>query len=271
MKGLIEGAVAGGVALALHFGAFAMIPTPKVGSSDAAGDGGVALVSLSAANPSLTARVAAWENPPTLVQPEGLVAPLVADVAPVMPLKDAAALMVDAPKLAAAAPKDPAPSVDAPPAEPAPVKEPALDKVAPVAPAAQKPQAAQQESRPAQKAAGKGKAQAAGTTGQAAAATADGAKTQALAAQWGAAIRARIERRKTYPASAGRAAGTVTLRLQVGADGRLAGVAVVTSSGNAALDAAAIRAVKSAGRLPKAPAGLGTSPASFTLPLRFER
>ena len=86
-------------------------------------------------------------------------------------------------------------------------------------------------------------------------------------AEWGAAIRARIERRKSYPVEAKGKAGKVTLRLVVGPDGRLSSVAVAKSSGSAALDAAALRAVKVAGRFPRAPAGLGTG--SFSLPITF--
>jgi periplasmic protein TonB len=282
VKGVVEGGLAGGLALALHFGAFAMMPVPNAGSSDAAGDEGVALVSLSAADPALSARIAAWETPPALSQPNALMAPVLADDAPVLPLADGAAPTPDVPKMALPAAVDTVPRADAPPPEPAPpepappepapTKQPAPDAVpAPVAKTAQQLQAGAQDNRAAQKAAGKGKTRAAGTTGKAEAATANGAAEQALAAKWGAAIRARIERRKTYPQAAGRAAGTVTLRLQVGADGSLLGVAVATSSGNARLDDAALRAVKNAGRLPKAPTGFGPAQASFTLPLRFER
>ena len=91
-----------------------------------------------------------------------------------------------------------------------------------------------------------------------------------MQAEWGAAIRARIERRKVYPAAAAGVQGIVTLRLTVAADGRLAGVTVGNSSGSSVLDTAAISAVTSAGRLPKAPAALGAGTSTFTLRIAFE-
>jgi len=96
-----------------------------------------------------------------------------------------------------------------------------------------------------------------------------GAQADSLRAGWGADIRARIERRKSYPRDGDGAAGTVKLRIVVGADGRLRGVAVIASSGSAALDAAAVRAVERAGRFPRAPKQLGAEEASFTLPVSF--
>ena len=132
------------------------------------------------------------------------------------------------------------------------------------------PQAPEPASRPAvaaQKAAGKGNGTAAGDAGSAEAGTTSKAETDAAASRWEAAIRARVERRKSYPAAAEGATGRVILRLSVAANGQLTQVGVVRSSGNAALDAAAVNAVQSAGRFPKAPAGLGET--SFTLPISF--
>lgn len=97
------------------------------------------------------------------------------------------------------------------------------------------------------------------------------ARENDLRASWGGQIRARIERRKTYPSSAGRAQGVVTVRLTVQRTGRLASVSVARSSGNAALDRAALQAVRRAGRFPAAPRGLGRASYSFTLPIRFAR
>jgi protein TonB len=87
--------------------------------------------------------------------------------------------------------------------------------------------------------------------------------------QWGGAIRARIERQKRYPAGT-RAQGTVHLVLDVGGDGRLMGVAVTRSSGDARLDAAAVSAVRRA-RLPAAPDRLPGSRHRFNLPVAFAR
>jgi protein TonB len=90
-------------------------------------------------------------------------------------------------------------------------------------------------------------------------------------ANWGASIRARIEKRKRYPMAADGASGTVTVRLTVTRSGALAGLDIAASSGNAALDEAAIRAVRAAGRFPAAPDGLTQNSTTFTLPMRFAR
>jgi protein TonB len=90
-----------------------------------------------------------------------------------------------------------------------------------------------------------------------------------LEAGWGAQIRSRIERRKAYPRAAGGAAGRVTLTITVARDGLLESVALAASSGHAALDQAAVAAVRRAGRLPAAPAGLGAPRHVFTLPMDF--
>lgn len=92
-----------------------------------------------------------------------------------------------------------------------------------------------------------------------------------MMANWGGEIRSRIERRKSYPRAAGGAAGTVQVAIRVGADGRLQALGLAQSSGNAALDQAALDAVQRAGRFPAAPAGLGGEARSFTLPMAFGR
>jgi len=87
-----------------------------------------------------------------------------------------------------------------------------------------------------------------------------------LVAQWGGAIRSAVQRQQRHPAGT-RAGGTVHLRLDVHSDGRLLTVALRESSGHAALDQAAIDAVRRA-RLPAAPQGLSGS-YQFNLPVRF--
>lgn len=121
------------------------------------------------------------------------------------------------------------------------------------------------------RAAGTGGGTVAGDAGTASAATLAPGRAQDLRAQWGATIRARIERRKTYPAAAGRAAGAVTVRLSVTRAGALAGVSVANSSGHAALDQAAVQAVQRAGKFPPAPKGLSEASYSFTLTMKFAR
>ncbi|MBD3805099.1 MAG: TonB family protein, partial [Thioclava sp.] len=103
--------------------------------------------------------------------------------------------------------------------------------------------------------------------GSAPAATLSAGQIRSLMGSWGGQIRARVERHKTPPAGAG--AGRVVVALNVARDGRLLGAAVAKSSGNAALDQAALDAVRRAGRFPVAPQGLAKARYSFTLPMTF--
>ncbi|PZR00117.1 MAG: energy transducer TonB [Cereibacter sphaeroides] len=92
-----------------------------------------------------------------------------------------------------------------------------------------------------------------------------------LKATWGAAIRKRVERRKSYPSGAGNASGTATVRIVVSRGGGLSSVSLSRSSGNPALDDAAVRAVRSAGSFPAAPTGLTDASYTFSLPINFSR
>ena len=121
-----------------------------------------------------------------------------------------------------------------------------------------------------QRAAGAGGGALAGRADAGQGASANTAKQNSLMASWGADIRARVERRKRYPGSAGRASGTVVLSLKVTSSGVLAEVSVSRSSGNRLLDQAAVNAVQSA-RLPAAPRGLSQGTHAFSLPIRFSR
>jgi protein TonB len=85
-------------------------------------------------------------------------------------------------------------------------------------------------------------------------------------ASWGGQIRAQIERGR--PRISDR--GTVRVSLTVARDGRLLRAGVVTSSGNAALDRAALAMVQGAGRFRPAPEGLDAADHAFRLPIRFD-
>jgi protein TonB len=249
--------MAGLLALALHLGVFAAVGArlPPVGVT-AAGDQGAALIRLAPVDPVLSALVAEWDRPPPLPTPPP--APPVSPLPLAAPPRPAiTAPPPDAPAVLALPDlgPDPAPTIDAPP--PAPVDPPTAKRTPPARP---------QPAVAAQTAQGSGGTAAAGTGGQASAATSDTGAAEAKA-EWGAAIRARIERRKAYPGDAGGATGRVSLRLVVGSDGRLISVVVLKTSGHAVLDRAAITAVKAVGRFPKAPRGLGQT--SFTLPVSF--
>ncbi|SDK27684.1 TonB family protein [Aliiruegeria lutimaris] len=124
---------------------------------------------------------------------------------------------------------------------------------------------------PATRAAGSGAGNAAGAAKSPGTGDLSEAKARNLVARWGGGIRARIARNKRYPTAAGRAAGTATVALSVGRDGRLQSVRIARSSGNAILDAAALDAVRRAAPFAPAPRGLADQRYSFTVPLRFTR
>ena len=153
---------------------------------------------------------------------------------------------------------------------------PQVDRSAP-APQSSPPPATRPRARPAEPAPararevarGSGAAQAGGQAQAAAPAQIDEAARASLMGQWGGAIRARIERHKRYP-SGTRASGTAHLVLDVAADGRLVAVGMRRSSGDAQLDAAAVKAVRRA-RLPAAPDRLPGQRHRFNLPVAFTR
>ncbi|MCU0815176.1 MAG: TonB family protein [Cypionkella sp.] len=294
--GQMQAGLALAAALALHLGAFALHPGPA--GAVASGDGGAALVSLEAAPASISSMVAAWDRPPEMAQeaPAPPPAPTLETSVPARPIlptaspTSAPALLIlptllppseaeATPQRQAEAPE--APSEPPPSTRPKPRPDPVAQRPAQTAP--QRERAPEQPARrdaqaaapstgqAAQRAAGAGGGARAGQGGSSEAGTLSKAAIIDLRAEWGAKIRARIESRKRYPAGAGRATGTVTLRLTISRAGALTGVSVAGPSGHAALDEAALRAVRAAGKFPAAPAGLAEASYSFTLPMTFSR
>lgn len=100
--------------------------------------------------------------------------------------------------------------------------------------------------------------------------SAPGAAAQSLMSEWGARIMRQVERQKHYPVAAGGAAGTVGVALALGPDGALLAASVAQPSGNAALDLAAVAAVRAAVPFPTAPTGLMAGRYEFRLRVRFE-
>lgn len=273
------------LAVALHLLAFALWPRETAGGPNGAGDGGTDLVTLAAADGALSDLVAQWEAPPeaapvapTLPAPAFTAmtefAPSAPDPAlpaeavpeampPEAPQMELPAPIADAPPAPVAAPPAPKPPEAKPvPAKPKPPKIPKIvQKPAPGA-AAQPPGGGSAGTR----AAGAGGGAAAGENGTSPAGSLSPGERRSALAQWGGQIRARIERARRSPAGGG--AGRVMLALRVGRDGRLVSVSVSQSAGSA-LDAAALAAVRAAGRFPPAPPTLAEPSYPFTLPLRF--
>jgi protein TonB len=284
------------LALGLHGVALAMMGDKTGTGATAAGDGGTELVTIAQVAGDVAALIAAWEAPPVVPDLPEPMAATTPEVPPVIPAPDAVppeadivppsapeaftppALMQPPAVAVAVAEAAPPPPQPEPPPEPIVKVNPDLHpKPRPKPKADPEPAPNPQPKRepkpahvPAAQAAGQGGGGAVGQAGQAEAGTEDTAGAEEALAAWGADIRARIERKKTYPRGADGATGVVTLVITVTPQGGLGSVSVAASSGNAVLDAAAVKAVQSA-RLPKGPAGIDPAGHSFRFRLRYER
>ncbi|MCC1480225.1 cell envelope integrity protein TolA [Roseibaca sp. Y0-43] len=266
MRAWAEIAGFGTVALAAHLAAFAAVAPDGMA---AGGDGGAGAVTvaapLGAADPALSAMVRAWTAPVAVAAPAEPLAPPAARAEP-------DSLPQLAPTALPSLPGMIAPNADAAPRLAAPDLPKLFDR--PETPPEVRPRArpdprakaaapAPRASAPAQRAGGQA---ASAQRGQGTAQVQSGGGNSASAlAEWGGRIRAAVLRAQTRPRT--NASGVVRLRLAVTAAGQLAGVSITGSSGNAALDQAAVRAVQRA-RLPRAPGGVsGTH--QFNLPVGF--
>lgn len=263
------------LALGVHLALLGLRPPPE--GSASRGTGGAEALTLAAADAATAALVAEWERPPEVAEVE----PPEVDVPAPPALPELAEPSIDSgPLLPSATPGLALPeipdrpqmkAVTAPP-PPQPVEHvsdvrPTARPDRPAPPPQEAPPAP--EEQPAQRAAGQGGATQAGSAERQAVPGLSAGQRQTLAARWGAELRAQVERRKRYPAGARGASGSVSVRITVDRAGRLVGVAVASPSGHAALDQAAIAAVKAA-RFPAAPQGLSEPSYSFTLPMVFE-
>lgn len=282
------------LAVALHLAAFAW-RAPEAGAS-ASGVGGDAMVSLEASSGSIAQMVEEWERPPEpmaepvplmpqpeMVQPEppqlttpdlsetplqAPVPPMALPQAPEMPSMDIAELPPPPPEPEPEPEPEPLPDTRPEPRpEPQPEPEPEPRPRAQAQPK-REPAPPPSAAVAGQRAAGSGGGANAGASGSAQSATNSSARATDLAISWGASIRARVERR----AASVRGVGGTSMEVQVAVSptGGLLGVTVTRSSGDAALDAAVVRAVRSA-RLPAAPAGLTQPRYIYDLPLIFTR
>ncbi|WP_264211210.1 cell envelope integrity protein TolA [Leisingera thetidis] len=279
MKRTAEFTLFAGIAALIHVALFASAPDSGVHSS---GAGGSEMISVQAADATVARMVEAWERP-LLAQPQlapDPAPPLQAPAAPELPQFDLARAPQAAAQIALAepAPAEPPVADTAPPPPPPPERKPApAAKPRPKPQPAQKPEPQQARKaeqttagRAEQRAAGSGGGAQTGQSGDAAAATARAGQQAKLQTIWGAKIRTRIERRKRYPSGAS-GKGTVVVRLTVARSGQLLSHRIARSSGNAALDQAALKAVLRAGKFPAAPKELGLSQLSFNLPMSFSR
>jgi len=278
MKRALEFMLFIGLAAAAHLSVAVFAPDDL--GAESMGQGGAAAITLQASDAQMAAMVARWDTPPEIAPaPERPVMQVPESPAPEMQASD----VVRAPKdpvitkapagSGLALPKAeslPDRAVTAPPPPPTPKVKP---KAKPAPAPARKPKSQLQQAPPAsaaQQAKGEGNTANAGAAQRPeAASTLSAGQRQSLLQQWGAQVRNKIERGKRYPGAARGASGTVRVRITLGRDGSLRAVALVGSSGVAALDEAALRAVRSARRFTPAPSGLNEANYSFTLPMRF--
>ncbi|MFD2740950.1 TonB family protein [Sulfitobacter aestuarii] len=277
------------LALGLHVAVLALAGDRESGM-EAAGAEGAAQISLQAADAQLVAMVERLERPPeeataaampAMTAPETIQSPEIPAPAMHAPAAPEGLAMPAIPEMPERAPpldrevtRSPPPPEDV--AEAGPTQTSARPQLRPksLAPPPKRrvePKRAPKKVRtpsPAQRASGAGAGAHTGRTQDQEAATLSTGERQSLTARWGAQIRNSVERRKRYPAAARGVSGTVTVRLTISGSGGLQDVRLTQSSGNDALDQAALRAVHAA-RFPAAPTGLTQSSYSFTLPMKF--
>lgn len=277
MRGAVEALAFGTLALGLHLVVFAAAPVTRGGS--AAGEGGEATVSLQGAPAGLAALVDRWTTAPEPDSAPAMAPQAAPDMAPpdrpapsggaALPRRGPAPLPVpsDAALPAQVRTTPPPPPVTARAPERA-ARPPARAEASRTAPrqSRQTPErAAPPAAAPTRKAAGTGAGAVAGESGRTAEPGLSPAQTRSLVAQWGGGIRAAVERRLRYPGGTS-ASGTARIALSVSTGGRLGGARLTGSTGDAALDRAAIAAVRGA-RYPRAPRGLPAGTYRFTVPL----
>ncbi|MEL6681645.1 MAG: energy transducer TonB [Pseudomonadota bacterium] len=269
MSRFVEVTVFSGLAIALHIAAFA---TAGPRGSESEGASGDTLISLAGASMQTAAMVQEWDELPD-AQVEVPVTPnKVPEMTNDLPTLSLPDTPVARPTQPVTVPSQPIetndiPQIDTASAEPPPRYAPSTSE----RPTARRdPQPQTQPPRAEQRAAGSGGGRQAGQSGQAATSTLSSGRAAELQAVWGAQIRSRIENRKRYPAGA-RGSGQVVVSLSVSRDGQLLNANIRQSSGNAAFDQAALRAVSSAGRFPAAPSELQSTRYRFALTVSFSR
>lgn len=256
------------VAAAFAIHAALWLGLPRGGAPEGAGVGGAELMTLAGADGAVEAMVAAWDAPPSAVDavvPTGTVPPSVMETpGPVGAAVSASDLRRQAQP---AMPMPGAPEAAMPAPEPPQPPAPARAETRPDTPRApeNRPQA-----RPSQLAEGEGGGAVRGRRAETAEASLSDTARRSLVASWGAEIRARIEARKVHPRGI-RESGRPVVRITVTRSGALESVSVVKSSRIAALDDAAVEAVRRAGRFPAAPGQLDLTRVSFDLPISFTR
>lgn len=258
------------IAAALHVSAAAMF---RPGGAQPGEGASPAQASLSAGSGALADLVAAWEAPPvTDTAPGSMRQPDAPEQATETPLPEVSPMTNAPPTLPASALELDSFTAPEPPANPAatltasarPSPRPAPQKAAPTeAPRTSPPKVQASKPAPGGGSAGASVARSPGGGGISA-----GQKAE-LMGQWGARIRACISRRATAPRGL-RQGGRVVLSLRIARNGAVQSVGLAGSSGQPALDQAAISAARRAGGCPAAPPALTDASYNFQLPINLQ-
>lgn len=240
----------------------------RIGTPEAQGQGGADRITLAAAPESMAALARRWTEPPETATAIAALAPPPLPDAPSLPRLEPALSGLSLPS-APQVPQPDAPPLSPPMTTPPPPPAPDADTAVAQSPrpmarpaATSAPPSGPQAARLAQ---GQGGGANSGSAPTATTPAMTQAQRHSLMADWGVQIMARIERARPRV----RGQGQVTLALRIGRDGSLAAISVQHGSGIAALDEAALSAVRRAGRFPPAPDGLQEASYAFTLPIRF--
>ena len=298
---ILEGAIFLSIAAGLHMGVW--IANPGSNGAKPSGDAGQSSMTIAAATRGMAQLTREWQTPPELLTdvrpstsphsilsaappvtpapeltpptrvvpdrpslPETAGPPATEETAPTAPVAPPSTALLQPPPPSTVPRPEPQPKAHARPASPA------LPKLAQPE-TATLPKADTRPSTPQPKARARGKPQNdpasdASQSEQVAAAT-QSAQTSALQAQWGARIQRKVHRNLFYPRGAN-GSGTARVALTVDRTGRLQSLQLIRSSGVAAFDEAALRAVQRAGRFPRAPSELSQPSYRFTMGLNFK-
>jgi protein TonB len=261
------------LATGAHLGLWALAPGTDGATS--AGGPGEDKITLSAATPAQAAMIEAWQRPPDIAagpQPlsEG---PAVADTSPVVlprPMSQTQRPVFQ--PTAMPSPQAPAlPVLDSGPPSPPMAKNESIAEVRPKSRPLRKQlsqTAEASENRQQQRAKGSAQGEQRAADGNSKLASQTAARTNALRAEWGSAIYAQVRRNMRFPRGVDQG-GTAKVALRIASNGVLTDLRLTRSSGNDALDKAALRAVSQAGRFARAPNGLPGAEHAFSLSLTF--
>jgi protein TonB len=270
MMRIAEAALFLSLAAAAHAGVWVL--APEAPAAQSAGDAGQDTVTLSAANAAQMAMLERWTKAPvvtavltqsTSTATPVLMPPPLPKSAPTSSTHQLRPVALEKP------PQDAVPFADTQTAQPpAPTNTPTTrPKMRPEL--SQKTALQASDTQPEKRASGAGSSAQKGIAGRNLTGTDETRRYNALKVAWGAKIQAKIKRNFRYPRGA-TSSGTTQLDLRVAKSGRLETVNVLRSSGDARLDAAALRAVQKAGRFAKAPSELEDKAHAFSMSFTFD-